>query len=127
MQLAEVQTSLEKYVKSNSIGILLMQFSKILIFAYPIYILANKFSFLWFLTKIFGIISPLLYLGYMVGLIIGFAKNDMLSIGIAFGLKAVGYLISIIKYSLSWNSVLWIILYGALAIFVLQKSTMMRE
>ena len=123
MQLSEVQKSLMNYVKGNSISVLLMQFSKILVLIYPIYRIIGNFGFLSFITGIIGMFSAVLYLGYMIGLIISFAKNDMLSIGIAFGLIAIDYLIGMIMYSFSVGTILWLSLYVGLAALTLYKST----
>lgn len=123
MNYKELQKDLMDCVKNNSIGVLLMQFSKILVLIYPIYRIIGNFSFLSFITGIIGMFSAVLYLGYMIGLIISFAKNDMLSIGIAFGLIAVDYLIGMIMYSFSVGTILWLALYGGLAALTLYKST----
>lgn len=123
MNYNEVQKSLINCLKSNSISVLLMQFSKILILIYPIYRIIGNFGFLNFITGIIGMFSAVLYLGYMIGLIISFAKNDMVSIGIAFGLVAVDYLIGMIMYSFSVSTILWLSLYGGLAALSFYKST----
>lgn len=123
MHLSEVQKSLMNYMKGNSISVLLMQFSKILVLIYPIYCIIGNLGFLSFLTGIIGMFSAILYLGYVIGLIISFAKNDMLSIGIAFGLVAIDYLIRMIMYSFSVSTILWFALYGGLAALSFYKST----
>lgn len=124
MNYNEVQKSLMNYLKSNSISVLLMQFSKILILIYPIYRIIGNFGFLSFITGIIGMFSAILYLGYIVGLVISFAKNDMISIGIALGLIAVDYLIGMIMYSFSVSTILWFALYGGLAALSFYKSTL---
>ena len=123
MGLSEVQKSLMNYVKGNSITVLLMQISKILVLIHPVYRIIDNFSFLGFLTGIISMFSAVLYLGYLIGLIISFAKNDMVSLGIAFSLVAIDYVIGMIMYSFSINGILWLALYGGLAALSLYKST----
>jgi hypothetical protein len=96
MKYDEVQKSLMNCLKSNSISTSLMQFSKAMVLVYPIYLILCEFEFLNILTKYIAMFTVVMYLGYVIGLIISFAKNDMLSIGIAFGLVALSFFIGLI-------------------------------
>ena len=116
MQLSEVQKTLDKYFKGNNIAVLLMQFSNILTLIYPIYLILTRISFLNFITGILGTVSIVFYFAYFIGLVMCFAKNDMLTITIAFGLNAILEVVDLFVFSISINSILSIIAYAILTI-----------
>ena len=115
MNLSELQDAVYSYVVRNPFFAMLIQFSKILVLLYPIYMVLCKISFLNELTIVIGYISVILYMGYIIGIILCFAKKDMLYISSALLLRAIVRLISIIQFSFSLNNVIGMVLYAMLA------------
>lgn len=122
MYFKRVQIDLYELFKNSSIGITLMQISKILILVYPIYLILWNFNFLDSVTSIIGTFSAVLYAAYIIGLLTSFAKNDMTMICVAFALKAVDDMLSLIIYSFSIGTLLYTFLYAALAVWAWYKS-----
>ena len=116
MRLSEVQETMDKFFKDNSITVVLMQFSKILTLFYPIYLVLSRLSFLNFLTDIIGIVSIVFYFTYLVGLILSFAKNDMFTVAIAFGIKSILNIIDLFVFSVHINSIISIVVYALIAV-----------
>ena len=116
MRLSEVQKTLDKYFRGNNVTVLLMQFSKILALIYPIYLILTRISFLHFVTGILGTVSIVFYFAYFIGLVMSFAKNDMLTITIAFGLNVILEVIDLFVFSIGINSILSIIAYAMLTL-----------
>ena len=116
MRLSEVQGTMDRYFRGNNVTVLLMQFSNILALIYPIYLILTRFNFLDFITGIFGTVSIIFYFAYFIGLILCFAKNDMLTVTIAFGLKAALEIIDLFVFSIGINSILSIVAYIAITI-----------
>ena len=125
MYLKRVQSCVYELFKNSSIGIILMQFSKVLVLVYPIYLILWNFSFLNSIMNIIGTLGAVLYATYGIGLLASFAKNDMIMIGIAFLLKAIDDIISLIMYSFSISTLLYTVLYVILAVWALYKSNSM--
>ena len=119
----ELQKDLICYLRSKPNIWVIAQFSQIMILIYPIYLLLGNFSVLNFVMGAVGTISAVLYVTYIMGLIFSFAKNDMKIIGIAFAIKALDCLIRIIMYSFRISTILYLILYVALAIAVFYGTT----
>jgi hypothetical protein len=113
MKLSDVQKVLNDYFKSKDIMLIGLQISRILVLIYPIYLLLCQFTVL---SVIVGIVGPILYFIYIMGLVLSFSKNDMLALGVAFGLRACSNLFSIIMYSFNTSFLLNIAVYAILAI-----------
>lgn len=123
----ELQKDLIRYLRSKPNIWVIAQFSQIMILIYPIYLLLDDFSVLNFVMGAIGTISAVLYVTYIMGLIFSFAKNDMKIIGIAFAVKSLDNLIRIIKYSFRISTILYLILYVALAIAAFYVSTVSND
>lgn len=123
----ELQKDLIRYLRSKPNIWVIAQFSQIMILIYPIYLLLGDFSVLNFVMGAIGTISAVLYVTYIMGLIFSFAKNDMKIIGIAFAVKSLDYLIRIIKCSFRISTILYLILYVALAIAAFYVSTVSND
>ncbi len=115
MNLSDVQQSLYEYFKQKKIVVLLMQFAVILALVYPIYLIMTRLSFLNFITGILRHINIVFYFAYLIGLVLCFAKRDMMAVFIAFALRTFVSIIDLFKFSVSVNTVLSIIVYGILA------------
>lgn len=122
MYLERVQKSLYDLCKNSGIGVVLLQLSKVLTLVYPIYLILWNFSFLNSLMGVIGIFGVILYVAYIAGLITSFAKNDTLIICIAFALRSIDDILSLIMYSFSVSTLLYAILYAILAVLALYKS-----
>lgn len=116
MKLSDVQKVLNDYFKSKDIMLIGLQISRILVLIYPIYLLLCQFTVLSVIVGIVGIVGPILYFIYIMGLVLSFSKNDMLALGVAFGLRACSNLFSIIMYSFNTSFLLNIAVYAILAI-----------
>lgn len=116
MNVRDVQKSLYNLFKTNSIGYVFLQASAVLTLIYPIILVLGGIPFIGGFMGIFSMFGAVWFLAYLVGLIASFAKNDMTIISVAFALRAVDYVISIIRYAFSINLLLFAVLYAVLAI-----------
>lgn len=114
MSLSELKGAVLAYSARNPLFSVLLPFSKLLVLIYSVYLLLNNILFLSPITSVITWISPLLYIAYIIGLVLCFAKNEMLIISIAFWLRAIDDLLFIIQYTVNVNSIVGIILYAAL-------------
>ena len=122
MYLERVQRSLYDLCKNSGIGVVLLQLSKILALVYPIYLILCNFNFLNPVMGIIRIFAAVLYFAYVAGLITSFAKNDMIIVSAAFGLKAIDYIIGLIMYSFNITTLSYAVLYVILAVWALYKT-----
>ncbi len=116
MRLAEVQKTIERFFKGNNMTVVLMQFSNILALFYPIYLILTRLDFLDFLTGILGMVSVVFYFAYFAGLVLSFAKNDMMTVTVAFGLKTALEIIDLFIFSIGVNSIISIVAYAAITL-----------
>lgn len=114
MRLLYVQQMLYNYLKSKSVFLILLQISAVLLLVYPVYLLLTRISFLDGFINIIRCISPIFYFAYFLGLILCFAKNEMLLISIAFAIRALIEIVDIFLYSFGISSVISIAIYIAL-------------
>lgn len=124
MKLLDVQRTMDSYFKGNRTVVVLRQFANVLALIYPIYLILTRISFLNVFTGVLGNISVILYFAYLIGLILCFAKNDMLTVTIAFGLKAILEIIDLFVFSINLNSILSIIAYAAVTVLALCYNNM---
>ena len=117
MELTTVQKTLLEYLKGNHFFSMLLPFSAVITLVYCIYNVLSNITFLTFVSKFYAI-SGILFIAYAIGLIISFAKNDMLIIMIAFALMALS---NVLEFFVFGNivprisSIIDVIIYGALA------------
>ena len=123
MNLSDVQQSLYEYFKQKKIVVLLMQFAVILALVYPIYLIMTRLSFLNFITGILGHINIVFYFAYLIGLILCFAKRDMMAVFIAFALRTFVSIIDLFKFSVAWI-LYWVLLY---TVFLLLRHLIVTE
>lgn len=116
MRLIELQKTMESFFKGNNITVVLMQFSNVLALFYPIYLILTRLDFLDFFTGILGMVSIIFYFAYFIGLVLSFAKNDMLTVTIAFGLKTALEIIDLFIFSIGVNSIISIVAYAAITL-----------
>ncbi|MCD8181228.1 MAG: hypothetical protein LUF26_07115 [Firmicutes bacterium] len=116
MNLSEVQKTLESFFKSKSITLVLMQYSAVLTLVYPVYLIMTRASFLHIITGILSAVSIIFYFAYLFGLILSFAKNDMLTVIIAFALITFIELLDLFLYSISVNAILSFLAYAAVTV-----------
>ena len=114
MRLLDVQQMLYKYLKSKSVFLILLQISAVLLLVYPVYLLLTRISFLDGFINIIRCISPIFYFAYFLGLILCFAKNEMLLISIVFAIRALIEIVDIFLYYFGISSVISIAIYIAL-------------
>lgn len=124
MKLSDVQRMMDSYFKGNRIVVVLRQFANVLALIYPIYLILTRISFLNVFTGVLGNISIILYFAYFIGLILCFAKNDILTVTIAFGLKAILEIIDLFVFSINLNAILSIIAYAAITVLALYYNNM---
>lgn len=124
MKLLDVQRTIDNYFKGNRIIVVLRQFANVLALIYPIYLILTRISFLHGFTGVLGNLSIIFYFAYFIGLFLCFAKNDMLTITIAFGLKTILEIIDLFIFSISLNSILSIIAYAAITVLALYYNNM---
>ena len=127
MRLLDVQQMLYAYLKNKSVFLILLQISAVLLMVYPIYLLLTRISFLDGFISIIRCISPIFYCAYFLGLILCFAKNEMLLISAAFAIRALIVIIDIFMYSFGISSVINIAIYIALAGFTFLYSRIAAE
>lgn len=111
MNFTDVQRTLKSFFEKNSFSFLFMQVSGIVAILYPIYIILTRFSCFNIITGIISWVSILFYFAYILGLIMCIAKNDFVSISIAFGLNVILGIVDICVFSFSISYIISIIAY----------------
>ena len=124
MKLSNVQRMMDSYFKENGFMVVLRQFANVLTLIYPIYLILTRISFLDGFTDMLGNISIIFYFAYLVGLILCFAKNDMRTVTLAFGLRTILEIIDLFIFTINLNSILSIIAYAALTVLALYYNKM---
>ena len=119
MKLSDVQRTMDSYFKGNEIAVVVRQFANVLALIYPIYLILTRISFLNVFTGILGNLSIIFYITYLIGLILCFAKNDMRTVTIVFGLKTILEIIDLFVFSTNLNSILSVIVYAVLTVLAL--------
>lgn len=104
MKLTDVQGSAYNYLRGNQIGVLMLQFSKLLLLAFPCFLLISEIDFLDPIEDIFVYFREILYFCYFAGIVACFAKNEMIFGALAFGIRAVVKLIGFIQILDSANN-----------------------
>ncbi len=127
MKLSDVQRTMDSYFKGKEIAVAVRQFANVLVLIYPIYLILTRISFLNVFTGILGNLSIIFYITYLIGLILCFAKNDMRTVTIAFGLKTILEIIDLFVFSTNLNSILSVIVYAVLTVLALYYNKMNAE
>ena len=117
MNLSNLQNAVYKYIQENPLLLALLRFSKVLVLLYPMYSILNHIFFnmpvLSSVFSIIGNISAVYYALYLIGLLLCFAKREMIFIAIAFWIQAVLQALDLINI-ISLFRILWIAFYGIL-------------
>lgn len=119
MKISDIQRTMDSYFKGHGIVVVLRQFANVLALIYPIYLILTRISFLDVFTGVLGNISIIFYFAYFIGLILCFAKNDMMTVTIAFGLKTILEIIDLFVFSINLNSILSIVAYAVITVLAL--------
>lgn len=119
MKLSDIQRTMDSYFKGHGIVVVLRQFANVLALIYPIYLILTRISFLDVFTGVLGNISIIFYFAYFIGLILCFAKNDMMTVTIAFGLRTILEIIDLFVFSINLNSILSIVAYAVITVLAL--------
>jgi len=112
----EVQGSISNFLQKNQYTAMVMPFSKIFLFVYPVYLLLAQFSFLTDFTNIIAVVSSILYFAYVLGLIMCVAKGEFQMISAAFAIRALVEIIALFTYSYDYMTGLYItrVIIGAI-------------
>ena len=115
-ELKQMKNSMRSYVEAQSVLKVLQPIAPILLLIQPI---------IWILLDIISIsllsqLSAVWYLFFIVGAFICFAESQDGLLGLAFGLKALDYLIGLIRYA-SLSRFLYFIIYGCLTFLFLRN------
>lgn len=119
MKISDIQRTMDSYFKGHGIVVVLRQFANVLALIYPIYLILTRISFLDVFTGVLGNISIIFYFAYFIGLILCFAKNDIMTVTIAFGLKTILEIIDLFVFSINLNSILSIVAYAVITVLAL--------
>ena len=119
MKISDIQRTMDSYFKGHGIVVVLRQFANVLALIYPIYLILTRISFLDVFTGVLGNISIIFYFAYFIGLILCFAKNDMMTVTIAFGLRTILEIIDLFVFSINLNSILSIVAYAVITVLAL--------
>lgn len=119
MKLSDIQRTMDSYFKGHGIVVVLRQFANVLALIYPIYLILTRISFLDVFTGVLGNISIIFYFAYFIGIILCFAKNDMMTVTIAFGLRTILEIIDLFVFSINLNSILSIVAYAVITVLAL--------
>lgn len=96
MTLDTLQKTLYDYLCENKLFSKLIPFSGIATIIYGVYFVLNYVPFLSSIIGVFQYIAGILYFLSILGLIISFAKNNMMPIVVLFALMGIGRIIDVI-------------------------------
>lgn len=121
MGIEKVGISFNEYCANNKILKVLLPLSV------PILLVTAVIRFLQNFISIGSVASALVYVGFILGVLLTFAKSEykMMSIGIGICILDYAYavLMSLIKYqSISWGSLIYILIWGFFAFMAYKKS-----
>ncbi len=120
MELNKVQSAMLNYFGTNKWFGLLLPFASVMVLLHGGYSVLIEISFINFIMRFVSNISAVLYVLYVLGCILAFAKNDMKTLVIGFGLEAVGEILNLITYGYKYNllnCIVYIIFYICLTYF----------
>lgn len=127
MELNKVQSAMLNYFASNNLLGLFLPFSSVFIFLYGGYSILIRISFISPIISFVSSISAFLHIMFILGCILAFAKNEMKTLVIGFGLIAVGEALGMItmltngyRFNLL-NNIIYIIFYICLAYFCMVR------
>lgn len=118
MSLDNLQNATLNYVSQSKLFITFIPYSKIITLIYGVYSVIYSLGFLNLIMQYVWCVGGILYFLSIIGLIISFAKNDMLPVIALFVLMAIGDLLSVIgsgMFGVSIQSAVYMVIYIYLA------------
>ena len=109
-----IQNALLEYAHNNKYFSSLLKFSSAMAVIYPAYLIISRISFLDFAWKYLGMISAIMYIAYVVGAMLCFARNKLIPLDIAFCCMAFNYMLGL-RYGASLNRFVYIAFYAVIA------------
>lgn len=115
MNLSKLQNTVYECVMNQPLLILFMKYSRVLALIYPVYLVLNRIPYLNPVISIIAYVGAILYGLYLIGILLCFAKREMIYVVIAFACRTLAYIISLVHY-FSISSILCLALYAALTV-----------
>lgn len=109
-----IQNALLGYARNNKYLSQLLNFSSAMAVAYPVYLIVSRLSFLDFAWKYIGMISAIMYIAYLAGTALCFARSKLIPLDIAYCCMAINYMLGL-QYGVSLNRIVYIAFYGLIA------------
>lgn len=98
MSLENLQKAMYDYICENNIFKKIIPFSALITVIYGIYSLIYSIGLFYTIMNLVEIVGGAIYIVSVLGLIVSFAKNDMLPILALFGLLCISYLIYAVSF-----------------------------
>lgn len=117
-----IQTALKKFFEGNQYWRNLLQYAGIFLYIYVAIEIIEMFPLPSGISVAFNYLSAILYFVYISGVVMSYAKNDMIPVFVVFAYKTIAPIISIIRWGFSFNSIIYIIVYGIIAYWAFKKS-----
>jgi Predicted membrane protein len=109
-----IQQSLLAYAESNKYLSPLLKISFILAIIYPLFLVLSKITLLNIVWNFIWMFGAVLYIAYIIGVILCFAKNQLIPLDIAFVCMAFSELY-LLRYGMTLNQLIYIAFYSAIA------------
>lgn len=116
-----IQNSLMDFFRNNKYCTQVLGFASIFIYIYVAVNIIEMIPMPTIVMTIFNYFSAILYFGCMASLIMSYAQNEMMPIFIYFAYHTLSPVISLFKWGISVNRIVYIVIYGALTFWAFKK------
>ena len=110
-----IQESILAYAQSNKYLAPLLKISFTLAIIYPVFLVISKITLLNMVWNYIWVFGGVFYVAYIIGVILCFAKNQLIPMDIAYVCMAFHQLY-MLRYGMSLNQLVYIAFYTAIAV-----------
>lgn len=115
---SNIQSSIRECAQKSVYGRFFMKYAAVFLYIYIADAILGMTPLPSFIHGILNWFSAILYFLYIIGVVFSFAKNDTLPLMIIFAFKTISPIISMLRYGIYFNNVVYVLVYGFITYWI---------